>query len=47
MKLQIKKQGTSKVLILPKPFLEYFKLKEGDWLDLSDVIKCNPSQVKQ
>lgn len=39
MKTQIKKIGTSKGIILPKEFLKYMKLKEGDWLDLSDMVK--------
>ena len=36
---QIKKIGTSKGIILPKEYLKYMKLKEDDWVDISDVVK--------
>jgi len=36
---QIKKIGTSKGIILPKEFLKFHELKEGDWIDISDLIK--------
>ena len=39
MKLQIKKRGDSKVIVLPSPFLNFHNLKEGDWLDMGDVVK--------
>jgi antitoxin component of MazEF toxin-antitoxin module len=41
MKTQIKKIGTSKGIILSKEFLKYMQLKEGDWIDISDIIKAN------
>ena len=39
MKTQIKKIGTSKGIILPKEFLKYMDLKEGDWVDVTDIMK--------
>jgi len=36
---QIKKIGTSKGIIIPKEYLKFHKLKEGDWIDISDIIK--------
>ena len=36
---QIKSIGGSKGIILPKEFLKYMDLEEGDWLNISDVIK--------
>lgn len=39
MKTQIKKIGTSKGVIFPKEFLKYMDLKEGDWVDIADVVK--------
>lgn len=41
MKTQIKKIGTSKGIILPKEFLKYMGIKEGDWIDISDIIKVD------
>ena len=40
MKTQVKKYGNSTVLVLSSEYLKYMELKEGDWLDLSDLIKC-------
>jgi len=41
MKTQIKKIGTSKGVILSKEFLKYMDLQEGDWVDISDIVKVN------
>ena len=41
MKVQIKKIGCSKGVIFPKVFLKYMKLKEGDWVDIADILKVN------
>jgi len=38
MKLQVKKLGTSEGVILPKEFKKFHGIKEGDWLDLSDIF---------
>jgi len=40
MKTQVKKWGDSKVLVLSPDFMKYMELKEGSWVDLSDLIKC-------
>ena len=47
MKTQVKKIGTSKGLILSPEFLRYLDADIGTWLDLSDVFKCDPSQIKE
>jgi len=39
MKTQVKKWGDSKVIILSKEFLKFHKIKTGDWVDISDIIK--------
>jgi len=36
---QIKKRGTSLVIVLPSEFLKYMNFKEGDWIDISDINK--------
>ena len=41
MKTQVKKWGDSKVLVLSPDFIKFMELKEGDWVDLSDLIKCS------
>jgi len=38
MKTQIKKWGTSSVIILDPNFLRFYNLKVGDWVDLSDIV---------
>lgn len=43
---QVKKRGDSKVLILSKEFLKFHDLKEGDWIDISDIVKINKKEVK-
>jgi len=40
MKTQVKKWGDSKVIVLTPEFLKYMELKEGDWVDIGDIIKC-------
>lgn len=37
---QIKKYGDSKVIILSPEFMRYMKLKIGDWVDISDILKA-------
>ena len=44
MRLQIKKWGDSKVLILPKEFLKYLDCDVDDWVNASDVYKDNPKR---
>jgi len=44
MKIQIKKWGDSRVLVLPPVFLKYMDLKEDDWIDISDICRCNPKR---
>jgi len=39
MKTEVKKSGGSLIIILPKQFVKYHNLKEGDWVDISDIIK--------
>ena len=39
MNTQIKRWGDSKVIILTKEFLKFMDLKEGDWVDISDMVK--------
>ena len=36
---QIKKRGSSLVIVLSKDFLKYMNLNEYDWVDISDVNK--------
>lgn len=39
MKTQIKEYGNSRVIILSTEFLKFHKLKVGDWVDVSDLVK--------
>lgn len=39
MKTQIKKYGNSTVIVLSPEFIKYMNLKEGDWVDISDIVK--------
>ena len=38
MKKQIKRYGNSLVITFDKEEIEWYNLKEGDWLDLSDFV---------
>jgi len=38
MKTQVKKWGDSHVLVLSKEFMKFHCIKEGDWIDISDVV---------
>lgn len=46
MKTQIKKWGDSNAIILSKEVCKYFDLKEGDWVDISDIVKSNQTKKK-
>jgi len=39
MKTQVKKRGDSKVIVLSPEFCKYHDLNEGDWVDISDILK--------
>lgn len=39
MKTEIKKWGNTLVIRLSKEFIKYHELKEGDWVDISDIVK--------
>jgi len=39
---QIKKRSSSLVVVLPKEFILFIGLNEGDWIDMSEVIKVKP-----
>jgi len=41
MKTQIKNWGDSKVIVLSTEFLKFQELKEGDWVDISDIVKVD------
>ena len=45
MKTQIKKIGGSKVIILSPEFLKFHDFSEGDWVDISDIVKCEPKRL--
>jgi len=40
---QIKKWGTSHIITLDPVFLKFKSLKEGDWVDISEVTKVLPT----
>jgi len=42
MKTQIKQWGDSKVLVLSSDFMNFYKAKVGDWVDISDSIIVGP-----
>ena len=39
MKTQIKTWGDSKIIVLSRDFLKFHDLKQGDWVDISDIVK--------
>lgn len=39
MKTQVKKSGNSLIIRLSPDFLKFHDLKEGDWIDISDIVK--------
>ena len=41
---QIKRYGNSLMLVLDPNFLKFRELKEGDWLDISDVVKVKKEE---
>jgi len=41
MKTQIKKWGDSAAIVLNKEFIKFHNLKLSDWVDISDIIKCD------
>lgn len=38
MKLEIKKWGDSKIIVLPPHYIKYMKLEVGDYIDISDAV---------
>ena len=36
MKLRVKKRGSSFIVVLPKQFIDFLKIEENDWIDMSD-----------
>ena len=46
MKKQIKKYGNSLVIIFNKDEIEWYGLKEKDWIDLGNIIKLQKKEVK-
>lgn len=46
MKTQIKTRGDSKVIVLTKEFLKFHDLNEGDWVDISDIVKVDKEANK-
>ena len=44
MKTQIKRYGTSNVIILSREFMKFKDLQVGDWLDMNDVVKVKEEQ---
>lgn len=43
---QIKKIGNSLTIRLPSEFVKYMNLKEGDWVNISDIVKANGVKKK-
>ena len=39
MKIELKNHGGSMVLVIPREFIKYHKLKVGDWVDIDDAVK--------
>ena len=39
MKTQIKRRNGSLVIVLSPEFCKFMELKEGDWVDASDLVK--------
>lgn len=41
---QIKKYGSSKIIILDKDTLNYLGLTAGDYVDISDIVKVEKNK---
>lgn len=39
MRVQVKNRSGSLVIVLDPVVLKYHHLKEGDWVDISDIVK--------
>jgi len=46
MKKQIKKFGGSLVITFSKDEIEWYKIKEGDWIDIGNIIKLYKKEIK-
>ena len=44
MKTQIRRYGNSHVILLSPEFLKYHELKEGDWIDIADIVKVKQNE---
>ena len=46
-KTQIKKWGDSFIVVLDPKFMKFHRLKCGDWVDLSDLVKIKPKKQRK
>lgn len=46
MKTQIKKWGNCYVIVVPPEAMKFYDFKEGDWVDISDLVKIR-KQIKR
>jgi antitoxin component of MazEF toxin-antitoxin module len=45
MKVQVIKNGNSKVITLPSTFVRFHGIEIGDWVDISDVKKVEREET--
>lgn len=45
MKIEVKKWGDSKVLVLPQNYIKYMKIEVGDWIDISDSVLIKKTKL--
>ena len=47
MKKKIKKYGNSLVIVFDKEDIELYGIKEGDWIELEDMLIQSKKEVKR
>ena len=47
MKKQIKRYGNSLIISFDKEEIQWFNLKEGDWINIDDIVKIKPLPKNQ
>jgi len=44
---QIKNHGGSSVIVLNKEFMKFQNLKDGDWINISEIVKVKKSKGEE
>jgi len=47
MKVQVKQNGGSLIIIIPHNVVKFMGIKEGDWVDISDIVVLKRDDEKE